>query len=217
MENIMRLNAEIIKKVNEYYTFCKVKNQAHTKAAEKYNNLYINTTAPTIVISTITTIFASYNGIPNIQWIAIAVAILSGITTVFQALTAFFEFKNKYQAHFDTASKYMKLLREIESDFYINYYNSAMAADPVLSEKYIHEFFDKIHKEFINIQSTAPVLPGDIADKDFSNAHFGVGEVDDVLIDVDPTGEIRPPEFPSITSPTTNRGSVYGQPSVVAV
>ncbi|MGL5934197.1 MAG: DUF4231 domain-containing protein [Cetobacterium sp.] len=185
----MKLNTEIVKKVNEYYTFCKVKYQAHTKAAEKYNKYYTNSTVPTIIVSTITTILASYNGIPNVQWLAIVVAIMSGITTTCQALVSFFEFKNKYQAHFDTANKYMKLLREIESDFYINYYNSALAADPILSEEYIHKFFANIHKEFMNIQSISPVLPSDISDMDFSNARFGVGEVDDVLIEVEHFGD----------------------------
>jgi hypothetical protein len=182
----MNINNDIVKKVNEYYTFCKAKHQAHIKAAEHFNKLYISTTAPTIVVSAITTIFASYNGMPNFQWLAIVVAILSGITTVLQALVSFFEFKNKYQEHMNTAIKYVKLLRDIEGDFYVNFYSNEFAANPNLTDNYIRTFFVKMQTEFVNIQSSAPVLPSFISDANYANAHFGVSEVDDVLIEIPP-------------------------------
>ena len=180
----MNVDKNIIKKVNDYYTFCKVKYQAHTKAAEKFNALYINTTAPVIILSAITTLLASYNGIPNFQWLATVVAIFSGATTVGQALVSFLEFKNKYQDHHLTAMKYIALMRTIESDFYVNYYSQEISSDPVLKEKYIKAFFEKIQIEFNNIQSSAPVFPSDIADMDLLTTKIGANEVDDVLIDI---------------------------------
>lgn len=204
----MKLNTQVIRKINEYYTFCKYKYQAHTKAAEKYNSLYMYTTAPIIILSSITTILASYNGSPSsdYRWLALTVAVFSGTTTVCQSLASFLEFKNKYQEHFITATKYLALARMIENEFYINYYNcDPNDPDNKLNEAYIKNLFEKIYAEFLNIQSVAPGLPASISDKDFTHARFGIGEIDDVLIDMTDEGNV-------VNVPPPNTGIGIGIP-----
>lgn len=175
----MQQNKHIIKKINEHYAFCKIKYQAHKKAAEKYNDLYNNTTIPIIILSSITTVLASYNGTPEYKWLATVVAIFSGITTICHALASFLEFKNKYQDHLVVSNKYIALARLIETELYVKYYSAEV------DDAYITNIFDKIYTELLNIQNGEPILPTDLSDVDYSKVHFGVGELDDVLIDID--------------------------------
>lgn len=179
----MRLTNQIIKKINDHYTFCKVKYQAHKKAAEKYNTLYVNTTMPIIIISSITTILASYAVSDQYKWLGNYVAICSGITTVCQALSSFLEFKNKYQEHLLVSNKYIALVRFLENEITVNYDN--LESDDIEQDEiYIKNLFERLKLELSNIQNSAPVLPAPWSDYDYSKVHFGIGEIDDVLIDI---------------------------------
>lgn len=212
------IDRNIIKKINDNYTFCKVKYQSHTKAAEKYNMLYIYTTAPVIIISTITTILASYNGLSGVQWLAILVAITSGITTVGQSLISFLEFKNKYQSHFITAKGYMKLIQMLNSDFYPNYFSREITSDPVLREKYVKTFFADFYTKLTNLQDVEPVLPPDISNLDLLNTRIGVNEVDDVLIEMQdlPHTIINMPNTPTMPD-TSNTPNVLNGSSINSI
>lgn len=171
----------IVKKFNEYYVFCKIKYQAHLKAAEKYDALYIYTGTPIIILTTLTTILASYNVVQVGQGLAIAAAIVSCITTVSQALASFLEFKVKYTSHLNVSNKYILLARFIETEFYLPY-NSSNPDD--LSDEVVKTLFTKITTDLINIQDGEPCLPSDISEKNYAQTSFGVGTISDVLINL---------------------------------
>ena len=176
----MELNVQIFKKIDEYYTFSKFRNVAHLKAAEKYKGLYLSTTTPIILLSTTTTVIASYNGNLINQWVAVAVAIFSGATTICQALAAFFEFNIKYETHFKTSNKYYNLARLIENGFFTNYFNTGL--DITIKNEYIKDLFEKIQMEFLNIQNSEPCLPPSIANIDYSDFRFGTRLVKSSLL-----------------------------------
>ena len=178
----MRLTTQVLKKINDNYADCIVRHNAHLREAIWYNNLYVYTTSPIIILSSVTTVIASYNGNINSQAIAIAVAICSGLVTIAQALSSFLEFKNKYQISLDVSNRYISLARMIESEFYVNYYNSNMDSSPE-SEGYIRDLFKKIQNELYNIQIVEPSLPIIIERKDYESvkAQYELGCIHDAL------------------------------------
>lgn len=179
----MQLDSQIVKKINDYYTTCKLKYYYHLKAAEKYKVLYIYTTAPIIVLSSITTVLASYNGnIVDVR-LAIAVAIISGITTVGHALVSFFEYNSQYQAHIVASNKFTNLSRLIETEFFTHYLNTSTSEETNI---YIKSLFEKLYREFMNIQDNAPYLPTYISERAYPNVQYGAENINDVLIIVDP-------------------------------
>jgi|SRR6476661_3187774 len=180
-------------KINEYYVRSKVKYQAHKKAAEKYNDLYYRTTYPSIIVSTIASSLASFN-ILNLAWLAPIVAVVSILSTVIQSLTAFFEYKNKYQEHKIVSDSYMRITRSIEKYIYGEFFTEKIYNNVELREEYIKSFFDRINKDFNGVESKEPVLPSDIANLNILNTKIGNSEVDDVLIDMSDT-EMFIPNF----------------------
>jgi hypothetical protein len=92
----MKLSEEIINKINDYYTSCKGNAYKHLKNAETYKTLYNYTNTPLIVLSSLTTILASVNGNYPLTQIAIATAVISGLTTILQAISSFYEYNKKY-------------------------------------------------------------------------------------------------------------------------
>lgn len=187
----MRLNSQIVNKINDYYTTCKLKYYYHLKAAEKYKMLYIYTTAPIIVLSSVTTVLASYNGnIVDVR-LAIAVAVISGITTIGHALVSFFEYNSQYEAHITTSNKFTNLTHLIETEFFTNYVNATTDEETQIYVKYL---FDKLYREFTNIQDNAPYLPSSISERAYPNVQYGAENINDVLITIDPaTNEIMSP------------------------
>jgi hypothetical protein len=164
----MKLPEKVLDKINEYYKFCIIKYHYHLKAAEKYKLLYIYTTAPIIVFSSITTVLASYNGNTIDQNLAIAVAIFSGLTTIGQALVSFVEYNTKYTAHFAISNKFMNLARMIETEVTINYFNTINDNDDeTITKAYIKFLFDKIYTGLTTIQDAEPYLPMVISNKKY--------------------------------------------------
>lgn len=174
---------QIIRKLNDYYITCKLKYYQHLKMAEKYKSLYINTMPPIIILSSLTTVLASYNGSITDPALTIAVAIFSGLTTIAQALVAFFEFNTKYENHISASNKYITLSRMIEVEIYTNYYGQV---DNIEQEKeYIKYLFEKIQKEMDTIQNTMPSIPVSLDKQNYNNVRFGAGELCQQLIDCD--------------------------------
>lgn len=154
----MKLNNEVREKINDYYNSCKLKYYYHLEAAVKFKKMYIYTTMPIIIFSSITTVLASYNGSTVDQRLAIAVAIFSGLTTIGQALISFFEYGAKYERHFAISNKYINLSRMIDNEVYINFWNTK--DEPETDNKvYVKFLFDKIYAEFISIQDIELYLP----------------------------------------------------------
>lgn len=181
----MKINNQVLKKINDYYVTSKVKYYEHLKLAEKNKNLYTRTTAPIIILSSLTTILASYNGNFVDVRLAVAVAVFSGLTTICQALSAFFEYNTKYEKHITTSNKFINLTRLIENEIYTNYYT--YARNDSISERemdeYVKELFSKIQKELINIQDTETYVPTYISNKKYKNAQCDSKEIDAGLID----------------------------------
>jgi hypothetical protein len=177
----MKLPVQILKKLNDYYVTCKSRYYKHLKVAELYRNLYMNTTMPIIVLSSMTTVLASYNGSVVDYRLAIAVAVFSGLTTIGQALVSFYEFNSKYESHLSISNKFINLSRMIETEIYINYYNTSK----VDVEEYIKYLFEKINKEFTTIQESELPLPNYINSKHFVGVRCGSNDINDVLIDID--------------------------------
>lgn len=156
----MKLSENIIAKINEYYTTCINKYTYHLKSAQRYKSLYVYTTTPIIIFSSITTVLASYNGNSIDPNLAIAVAIFSGLTTIGQALVSFVEYNTKYTSHFAVSNKFMNLARMIETEITVNYFNTVNDPDDeVATQKYIKYLFEKIYTEFITLQDGEPYLP----------------------------------------------------------
>ncbi len=177
----MKLPVQILKKLNDYYVTCKSRYYKHLKVAELYRNLYMNTTMPIIILSSMTTVLASYNGSVVDYRLAIAVAVFSGLTTIGQALVSFYEFNSKYESHLSISNKFINLSRMIETEIYTNYYNTSK----VDVEEYIKYLFEKIQKEFITIQESELPLPHYINSKHFAGVRCGSNDINDVLIDID--------------------------------
>lgn len=177
----MQLPVQILKKLNDYYITCKSRYYKHLKVAELYRNLYLNTTMPIIILSSLTTVLASYNGSVTDYRLAITVAVFSGLTTIGQALASFYEFNIKYESHLSISNKFINLSRVIETEIYTNYYNTSK----IDMEEYIKYLFEKIHKEFVNIQENELPLPNYINSKNFAGVRCGSNDINDVLIDID--------------------------------
>lgn len=156
----MKLSENIITKINEYYATCIAKYQYHLASAQRYKSLYIYTTTPIIIFSSITTVLASYNGSGIDPNLAIAVAIFSGLTTIGQALASFVEYNTKYTSHFTVSNKFMNLARMIETEITVNYFNTINEVDDeVATQKYVKYLFEKIYTEFVTLQDGEPYLP----------------------------------------------------------
>jgi energy-converting hydrogenase Eha subunit E len=156
----MKLSKKVIEKINEYYKSCIVKYHYHLKAAENYQTLYLYTTAPIIIFSSITTVLASYSSNIVSQDLAIAVAVFSGLTTIGQALVSFVEYNTKYAIHFSISNKFKNLSRMIETEVAVNYFNAMDEPnDENTTKEYVKYLFNKIYTEFINIQEIEPYLP----------------------------------------------------------
>lgn len=181
----MKIDSNILKKLSDFYVACKHKYYKHLRMAEKYKTLYHYTTTPIIVLSSLTTVLASYNGNVTDYRLAIAVAIASGLTTIGQALVSFFEYNSKYEAHLAASNKYLNLARLIETEVYINLYNSTNQN----IEEEVKFLFETIHKELINIQESEPILPAFIISKKFKNIKCGSNDINDGLLDI---SEITP-------------------------
>lgn len=125
-------NEHILHKLNEYYNLCKMKNFLHIKSAERYKNLYTLNTLPVIILSSTTTVLATYNSSNMGKYFSIAVATMSGLTTIWHSVNAFLEFNTRLEKHLLTANKYINLSRIIESEIYSNYYNSNIVNQNVL-------------------------------------------------------------------------------------
>jgi hypothetical protein len=207
----MKFDNQIIDKINEYYITSKLQCYYHLKAAEKFKLLYVYTTTPIIVISSITTVLASYNGNIIDVRLAIAVAICSGITTVGQALIAFFEYNTQYTEHINTSNKYTNLARMIETEFFTNYTNISTDAETAAYIKYL---FGKLYSEFMNIQNNAPYLATSISEKKYTNVQYGAENINDPLIVIDKNNQIITPITPMIipSSIIPNTGSSMGMP-----
>lgn len=177
----MRLPVQILKKLNDYYVTCKSRYYKHLKVAELYRTMYLNTTMPIIILSSMTTVLASFNGSFTDYRLAIAVAIFSGLTTIGQALVSFYEFNSKYESHLSISNKFINLSRMIETEIYTNYYNTSNAD----VEEYVKYLFEKIQKEFINIQESELPLPHYINNKHFAGVRCGSNDINEVLIDID--------------------------------
>ncbi len=168
----------ITNKINDYYSFCKAKSYAHLKAAEMYKRLYNYTTAPVIVLSSITTLLASYNINTTLQSLIILTAVASGIVTISHALASFLEYNVKHNTHLKTSNSYMTLVLNIENDFLIEYYNN----DNNLSKEFVTSFFEKIHNLLKNIKNNEPCLPSSIANQNYINNYYGLNDIDEQLI-----------------------------------
>lgn len=156
----MKLSQAVLNKVNKFYNVCIVKYLYHLNAATKYKQLYIYTTTPIIIFSSITTVLASYNGNTIDPSLAVAVAIFSGLTTIGQALVSFVEFNVKYTTHFAVSAKFMNLARLIESEITINYLNTQDETnDEEKTAIYVKYLFDMINAQFKVIQDAEPYLP----------------------------------------------------------
>lgn len=157
----MLLNNQILQKIHDYIELCSDKYQYHLNASVSFKRLYIYTTTPIIIFSSITTVLASLNGVNVDPRIAIAVFIFSGLTTIGQALAAFFEYNTSYSKHFDISNKYVNLSRMIESELYINYYSitDADTSNSDDNKAYVKYLFDKILVEFTNIQNNEIYIP----------------------------------------------------------
>lgn len=155
----MKISQEILNKLNEYYEFCKTKHIKHLKIAEKYDTLYKYTTAPVIIISSLTTVLASYNSSIVDPRLAISVAIFSGLTTICQSLISFFEYNVRYEKHLNVSNKFINLSRAIETEMYTNYYFESE------NDEYIKFLLEKIQKELTNIQDAEPYLPSSMRNK----------------------------------------------------
>lgn len=175
------LDKQIIKKINAYYSYCKAKHYAHLKAAEKYKILYNYTNSPIIVLSSITTLLASYNINTSYPYLVIITALLSGVITIAHALTSFFEFNIKYENCLKTSNKYIDLVWFIENEFFLKYYT-----DDEINEEYVINFFENIHKRLNSIQNNEPCLPPSIADQNYLNDYYGLNDISDELIDSTP-------------------------------
>jgi hypothetical protein len=174
------MDIQIEKQINNYYTFSKAKYYAHLQAAIYYKSWYNYTTVPIILISSITTILASYNGNYNDQPMAVVVAVVSGITTIVHAFAAFFEFDAKSSASLTISNKYINLVRHIENNFFMNY----LSNNDQMSSEAMRSLFNYIQNELTNIQSIESTLPQKIANADYANSPYGTGKISDSLIDI---------------------------------
>lgn len=177
------IDQQIAKKINDYYSYCKSKHYAHLKAAEKYKMLYNYTTAPIIILSSITTFLASYSINTSYFYLPIITAFLSGIITVGHALTSFLEFNIKHDTHLKVSNKYIDLAWTIENEFFLKYYNPN--SDKEIDEKYISYLFESIHRDLTNIKAQEPCLPPSIADQSYLNNYYGLNDINSVLIPID--------------------------------
>jgi hypothetical protein len=177
---IMNIDYQIERQINSYYTYTKLKYHTHLQAAIYYKSWYHYTTTPLIIISSIVTVLASYNGSYNDQIMAITVAVLSGITTIMHAAKSFFEFDSKSTVSLGISNKYINLARYIENNFYTNYITN----DDKISADSMRIIFNFIQTELANIQSTEPTLPVHIQNTDYSQASYGIGKISDGLIDI---------------------------------
>ncbi len=187
----MKINIHILNKLNEQYLTCKIRYFKHTKSAEYYKNLYIRTTIPIILFSSVTTILASFNGNFMNEQFSIIVAIFSGLTTIGQALSAFLEYNTKYDLHMNTANKFITLARYIETEVYSNYYTIKESSD---EDEYvfIKNLLEKIQKDFGLIQDIEPYIPSVIRNKIYKNVKCGTSKIDDDLFDMGENNTLMP-------------------------
>jgi hypothetical protein len=179
----MKINKHILHKLNEQYLTCKTRYYKHIKAAEHYKNLYIKTTIPIILFSSITTVLASFNGnFMNMQF-AIVVAGFSGLTTISQALASFLEYNTKFDGHTNSANKFINLARFIETEVYTNYYSIKTSTDED-DYTFIKILMEKIQKEFSSIQDVEPYIPLRIQSKTYKNVKCGTSNIDDDLFEL---------------------------------
>jgi hypothetical protein len=161
--NMCTWNNIILNKLNEYYLLCKSKHFKHTKSAEHYKKLYTWSNIPVIILSSSTTMLASYNTQALGPNFTIAVAICSGITTVWHSLNSFLEFNTKLEKHLVTANKYINLSRMIEKEIYINYYGNMRATtiERPLLEQSQEQSLQESHesKELQEPQESEELLP----------------------------------------------------------
>lgn len=176
------VDEQILRKINDYYSFCKAKHYAHLKAAENYKYLYNYTTSPIIVLSSLTTILASYSVNSEYIWLPMITAVLSGIVTIAHSLTSFLEFNIKHENHLKTSYSYINLAWLIENEFLIKYYNNPGE----ITELYTVSLFEKIHKELVNIQNNELCLPSTIANGKFLHDYYNINDIGEALIEVPP-------------------------------
>jgi hypothetical protein len=154
----MEFERNITEKLMDYYETCIRNYKAHIQIANAFNNLYIYTTLPIIIIGSTTTVLASYNSSVTDPHFAVTVAVLSGITTIGNALVAFFEYHKKKEIHTITSTKYRELSYDITQELLFPYYNLDAVADESAKKEYIRNVFDKVHKMLKSIQENEPYI-----------------------------------------------------------
>ncbi len=152
----------------------------HLKAAEYYKNLYVRTTIPIIITSSITTILASFNGSFTGAKFSIAVAVFSGLTTIGQSLTSFLEYNTKYDTHINSANKFIALAMSIETEVFTNYY-AIRASDGEDVLGFTRELLKKIQKDFGMIQDVEPYIPSNIQNSTYKSVTCGTSDISDDL------------------------------------
>lgn len=177
----MEIDNNVKRQINSYYTYTKIKYYTHLQAAMYYKSWYNYTTTPLIIISSIVTVLASYNGSYNDRYMAISVAVISGIATIMQATIAFFEFDSKATTSLLVSNKYITLTRYIENTFYTDY----IVNDKKISNDSMRALFNAIQTELTNIQSIEPTPPMHIENMDYSNHRYGIGKISDNLVNYD--------------------------------
>lgn len=176
----MKINIHILNKLNEQYLTCKSRYYKHIKTAEYYKNLYIRTTIPIILLSSITTILASFNGNFMNADFAIVVAVFSGLTTICQALASFLEYNAKYDLHLNIANKFITLARFIETEVYVNYYTIKETTDDA-NFTFIKNLLERIQKDFGSIQDVEPYIPSFINEHKYTDVKCGTSNIQDLL------------------------------------
>ena len=178
----MKIDVHILNKLNDQYLTCKSKHYTHLKAAEYYKNLYVKTTVPIIICSSITTILASFNGNFISASFAIIVAVFSGLTTIGQALISFLEYNTKYDMHINSSNRFITLARYIETEVYTNYYSIKKSTEEE-DYMFIKTLLEKIQKEFGTIQNVEPYIPRKIQNTSYKNVKCGTSNIEENLFD----------------------------------
>lgn len=191
-------------KLNQVYVTCKIRYYMHMMSAARYKLYNTIATIPVIVLSTATTLLASFNT-NNLLALTITISVMSGITTVCHAVASFLQYSTLYAKHFATANQYISLVQYIETNYFTNQ-EKIESLSPILLY---------INKQLINVQNSEPLIPISFSQQTYTSLIYnGIPITQPLIIDVETEQSIQ---NPSVGRPVRDTAQEQRQDNLLQV